>query len=523
MKELKELKFEELTTEQKLCLTLNFVLQHPAEDTDFVYELIKKRCVGSVWIQQGQGDDFKERIAKVRELADYPILIITDGESGVGNFKVGRHNAVGTTGSVKHAYAFGKACGVEARKMGYNVVCNPVVDMHDGSQRSLGTDKEQVAELAMAIAQGMHDGGVLTVAKHYPGGKQDKAVDSHTAEAISSLTKEELLDYALYPYLKLDEAGLLDGIMTKHCRYVNIDDKYPASLSKKVIDIIREQGYDGFAITDALVMMGIRAKFSDYEAKALALNAGNDIPMPYNKRNRTHYEEYMQAYKDGIISDEMLDTAVKRVLAAQHKVMMLSKDAELTEEEVATFNSINKDGVYTHIDEGVPTTISRDGNHYFVVSIKQETGLSDGKPDVDTFSGGWQNPERIETKIKELFPNAKYKFIHEFPSQGELVQTYEDTLGCDELVFMTFSEALAYVGPEHLTTRMKNLISSMQVTDRISTLIHAGNPHMVEDLPHIKRLIFSGQTTDSIESALEVLAGAYPANGKPTYELKLNK
>ncbi len=61
----------------------------------------------------------------------------------------------------------------------------------------------------------------------------------------------------------------------------------------------------------------------------------------------------------------------------------------------------------------------------------------------------------------------------------------------------------------------------MQHTERISTLIHAGNPHMVEDLPHIKRLIFSGQTTDSIEAALEVLAGAYPANGKPTYKINL--
>ncbi len=320
---------------------------------------------------------------------------------------------------------------------------------------------------------------------------------------------------------KLNEAGLLDGIMTKHCRFVNIDDKYPASLSKKVINIIREQGYDGFAITDALCMMGIRANFNDIEAKALALNAGNDIPLPYNKRNRTHYEEYLQAYNDGIISDEMLDAAVKRVLEAQHKVMLLTKDAELTEEEITTFKSINKDGVYTHIDEGVPATISRDGNHYFVISIKQETGLSDGKPDVDTFSGGWQDPERIAKKIEDLFPNAKYKFIHEFPSQGELVQTYEDTLDCDELVFMTFSEALAYVGPEHLTTRMKNLINSMQGTERISTLIHIGNPHMVEDLPHVKRLIFGGLSTESVETTLEVLAGTYPANGKPTYKINL--
>ena len=47
---MKELKFEELTLEQKLGLTMNMVLHGPA-DEDFVFEMIKKRAVGSVWIQ----------------------------------------------------------------------------------------------------------------------------------------------------------------------------------------------------------------------------------------------------------------------------------------------------------------------------------------------------------------------------------------------------------------------------------------------------------------------------------------
>ena len=313
MKKLTELKFEELTLEQKLGLTINMALHGRDVDDEYVFAQIKKRAVGSVWIQQGIGN-FKERIAKVREIADYPILIITDGESGVGDFLVGKHNAIGTTGSNKHAYAFGKAVGVTARKLGYNVVCDPVVDMKDGSMRSMGTDKEKVTELAVAIAKGMHDGGVLTVGKHYPGGKYTNSVDSHMAESTALDTADELMDYALYPYIKLWNEGLLDGIMTKHQRFVNIDDKYPASLSKTVIDILRNKGYDGFAITDALCMMSIRAKFGDVEAKGLALNAGNDILLPYFPNNEQQFNEYMEAYKSGLISNEALDAAVKRVL-----------------------------------------------------------------------------------------------------------------------------------------------------------------------------------------------------------------
>jgi beta-glucosidase-like glycosyl hydrolase len=436
-------------------------------------------------------------------------------------FLIGKHNAVGTTGSANHAYAFGKAVGVEGRKMGYNVVCDPVVDMAVGSMRSLGTDKEKVTELAMAIAKGMHDGGVLNVAKHYPGAKQAFAVDSHMAESTSLNTKEELLDYYLYPYLKLNEAGLLDGIMTGHKRLVNIDDKYPTSLSKKSIDIIREQGYNGFCITDGMCMMGIRAKFADIEAKGLALNAGNDIRLTYMRNNKYQFEEYMKAYNEGRISDEMLDEAVKRVLEAQHKTTLLPTDTELTDEEIATFKSINKDGIYTKIDEGVPTSISRDGRHYFIISVKQDTDVREIKPDIDTFSNTWQNPSRIAAKIKELFPNARYKFIHEFPSQGEMTDAVNHTLDCDELVFMTFSEFLSNTGPEHITIRTTNLINAMQLTDRISTLIHIGNPKTIEVLSHVKRVIFGGLSEESVDTSLEVLAGIYPANGTPTYEFNL--
>jgi len=520
MKELKELKFEELTLEQKLGLTINMALHGRDVDDEYVFAQIKKRAVGSVWIQQGIGN-FKERIAKVREIADYPILIITDGESGVGDFLVGKHNAIGTTGSNKHAYAFGKAVGVTARKLGYNVVCDPVVDMKDGSMRSMGTDKEKVTELAVAIAKGMHDGGVLTVGKHYPGGKYTNSVDSHMAESTALDTADELMDYALYPYIKLWNEGLLDGIMTKHQRFVNIDDKYPASLSKTVIDILRNKGYDGFAITDALCMMSIRAKFGDVEAKGLALNAGNDILLPYFPNNEQQFNEYMEAYKSGLISNEALDAAVKRVLEAQHKTTLLPKDAELTDGDIATFNSINKDGIYTKIDEGTPKTISRDGKHFFIISVKQETDIKDGRVDVDTFSIGWQKPERIVKKIKELFPNAGYQIIHEFPSQYDMMKSLDNSLGCDQLVIVTFSEALAGTGPEFLTHRLVNLISAMQLTDRISTLIHFGNPHVLEELPHIPRMIFGGHSADSVDAALEVLAGEYPANGTPTYNFKL--
>lgn len=210
----------------------------------------------------------RNKIERIKAAADYPILIFSDAESGIGEHLIGRHNAVGLADNEELAYIFGKVTAVTARNMGYNVICNPLLDMVDqnavcgGNSRSLGSNKYRVTALASAIARGMHDGGVLTVAKHYPGSTANEAtIDPHMAESSSDMTREELLEYNLYPYLKLNEAGLLDGIMSKHSRFHNIDPVYPATLSKELLGIIRDEGFDGFFITDAMGMMGVVSRW----------------------------------------------------------------------------------------------------------------------------------------------------------------------------------------------------------------------------------------------------------------------
>lgn len=520
---MREIKFEELTTRQKLGMVFAPCLhgEITEEESEFLYQLIRERSLGAVWIQFYH-DNAAEKIRKVKEIADYPILIMTDAESGIGDYTVGKHNAIGTTGSEKHAYAFGKVLGTTAKKMGYNVVCNPVLDMKDNSMRSLGTDADKVTALAMAEARGLHDGGVLTVGKHYPGGRNINKIDSHMGESVSDETEESLLNYALKPYIALNEAGLLDGIMASHMKMLNIDDKHPASLSGNVIDIIRKQGYEGFVITDALNMMAICSKYDEIESKALALNGGIDLLLPFVFDSSKQFKKLEEAYEKGLISDEYLDKAVKRVIAAQHKTTLLPKDSEISEEEFKTFNSINKDGIYTKTDEGVSTTLSRDGKHYFIITVKQEIDTSGKRADVDTFSGnGWLDPERISKKIEELFPNSKYQFIHEFPGQFELMSAFEESIGYENVVLMTFAEFVAFTGMPSLTRRLESFVEAMQLTNRISTLIHLGNPDVLEALPHIPNIIFGGHSRESIDTCFEVLAGEYPANGIPTYEVNL--
>lgn len=528
----KEINISELTTEQKLGMTMTaHVYQQSTEaeseeNLEYALNMIRKHALGAIWVDSRYR--LEEVMSRIREAADYPILIFTDAESGFDDYNIGKHNALACADSEELAYIFGKITAISARKAGYNVVCNPVLDMCKTNSvcgktvRSMGSDKYRVAKLAAAEARGMHDGGVLTVGKHYPSAGGDGEIDPHMAESTSYETEEQLLEYNLYPYLELYKNGLLDGIMTQHCRFPNIDPEYPASLSQKVINIIRDQGFDGFAITDALVMMGTAAKFGAQACKGLAIGNGNDLALTWYA-NKESYEAILASYNKGLISDARLDEAVRRVLEAQHKTMSPPKFTDITETDILQFNRINSDGVVSFTDEGYFTAIDTRGKHFFAVLTQNEVEISDdGKVNVDTFSKGWYQPQAIIQRLKTLFPNSEVFAINQFPSPLQNVQLLERSINYDDVIFVTYADSAAYIGRECLTSRIVSVIQALQVTNRVSTVVHFGNPFVLEELEHIPRILIGGCSLDSICCTLDVLAGNYPAKGHLPYELTLN-
>ena len=527
---MKELKFEALSVEQKIgmvtCALFDPWDRRPEAD-EYVYEKIRNHALGCVWVYS-MIPDFEEVMAKLRETADYPLLIITDAGSGLPPYEIGRHNALGMVDSEDLAYTFGKVTAINAHNKGFNIVCNPILDMCKGASvvgqntGSIGSDKHRVAKLAAAVARGMHDGGVLTVGKHYPSAHCDVPIDGHMAEMISTATKEELLENNLYPYRELMKEDLLDGIMTTHVRIPSIDPDYPASLSKKVNAVIRDLGYKGFAVSDALSMMGIVAKFGETDSKGLAVENGNDIALVWCPDYRDGYDAVYNCYKKGILTDERLDEATKRVLDAQHKVFrMQPKYTQITQEDIVAINRINTDSVYGKADDGLDVSVSRDGRHLFIVLAENETDIKDGKLSVDTFSGGWYDPARIIKRINELFPNSETVALREFPTIVEIARALHKATEYDDVVLVIKMEGRAYAGRDEYTPRIISMAEAMQVSGQVAAVVHFGSPFALEAMPHFPRLIIGANARDCVMASLEVLAGNYPAKGKLTYSVNL--
>ena len=526
---MKEIKFEEMTLRQKLSFVHNATLNKDCKqaDEDYVIELVKQRAIGSVWVQWSvlKPDLIRNRIKRIRETADYPILIITDAECGFGDYKIGHHNALGRVGGEEYSYAFGKKLGVMARELGYNVVCNPLLDVSFlGSNRSFGSDIHEVAKLAKAEARGMHDAEILTVGKHYPSSIRGAGGDTHLQESRCDQTVENLLATSLYAYNEMIKEDLLDGIMAGHEVMEKIDSTRPASLSKAVLNVIREHcGFEGFIISDALCMMGIRAKYGPLDPMGMCIEAGNDLANMYDPTGVERLQNALyDCYERGILSEEALNLAVKRILRAQHKVLELDakRATAVTEEEEFLAQNIDADGVCACVDDGLPTAISKDGKHLFVIIADNEYLNPKAELGADTFSGNWHKPELLENKLRELFPNSNVIIIYQFPTQGQCIRVINGSFGYDEVVFITYSEFLAYTGAECYTNRFLNIVNSMQYTNRISTIVHYGNPMVMEALPHISRKIIGSCSTKSTLACLEILAGERDAKGKLTYDVR---
>lgn len=227
---------------------------------------------------------------------------------------------IGASGSLDKAYEVGRLLAEECKSVGLNVDFAPVVDIFSNpentviGERAFGSDKDTVAKMAVKVAQGLSDGGVVPVYKHFPG-HGDTVADSHFALPVVSKSLEELEQNELYPFRKAIEAGA-EMMMVAHIALPNITgDNTPASLSPMIIsEVLRGRlGFKGIVVTDGLDMGALTENYSNAEIAVKAVEAGADLLLtpvsPLEAR-----DAILTAVRDGVLSEERIDESVGRIL-----------------------------------------------------------------------------------------------------------------------------------------------------------------------------------------------------------------
>lgn len=171
--------------------------------------------------------------------------------------------------------------GEELSSVGINYNLAPDVDLAINKQnrviyqlgRSFGSDPKMVAKYSSIFMNAMHNHGVLTSLKHFPGHGSSLG-DTHKGFVdVTTLWQEKELE----PYRLL--AKTADTVMVAHVFNEKLDPQYPATLSNKTVKgLLREKlGFEGVVITDDLQMGAINQKYGLKNTLKLAIGAGDDI------------------------------------------------------------------------------------------------------------------------------------------------------------------------------------------------------------------------------------------------------
>ena len=518
------LKIEDMTTRQKLGMV--FCARNlEGENLDYILEMIKNRELGCIQLQAHRPDITE----KVLAAADYPILVFNDAEMGFPTSDLPKIPLMSLSACDNEEYlrAFAKGISRDAKKAGFNGNWGPVIDIlrTDGPcrvHRRLSDDPGKVARSAEVICEVFRQNHHLSTGKHYPGG-HDSMFDTHMAEGISDVTEEELLSFDLVPYKHLMEKGLLPCIMTDHSVYRNIDPKYPASLSKKVISIIRNLGYDGVIFTDSFAMMGILQKFGEENIYGMAIDAGNDIILPnYRTPVRDAFEMLCKNFEDGAFTEEQLDNAVRRVLRAQEFVGTESENpTEFTEKDEETLRAVARDCITAVCDDGVSPALDGKNEDKLFIVMKATDNRPGWSGEIEVES--WYRHRAIAEKIKSEFPGSGIEFIPEFSGKDDHERVLNEATKYSEVIFITYCDTTSYLGTDALTRRSESVLNSLIHSGKMSAVVHFGNPFALKNLLHTKRIIFGYLIPDSQLHAIDVLAGKLEAKGKlPFDDIELN-
>jgi beta-N-acetylhexosaminidase len=258
-----------------------------------------------------------------------PIAIAVDQEGGPvrrlrkGFTELPAMRALGYAGDAELARRTGAVLGRELRAVGIDWNFAPVLDVDTNPQnpvigkRAFHRDAARVAELAVALAQGLADEGVAACGKHFPG-HGDTEQDSHLDLPQLPHSLQRLLAVELVPFAAAVRAKIA-SVMSAHVVFSALDREFPATLSPTVLKgILRDRlGYEGLIVSDDLEMSAIVEHYGIAEAMVRGLNAGVDCFLVCHTPERMHaaIDSTVRALEQGRVGPELVDGALQRQTA----------------------------------------------------------------------------------------------------------------------------------------------------------------------------------------------------------------
>ena len=157
-------------------------------------------------------------------------------------------------------------------------------------------DPYLTGELATAYVKGVQSKGVAACVKHFAANNQE----TRRMSGSSNMSERALHEIYLPAFEKVVKEGNVRSVM---CAYNAVNGIFCAENKELLSDILRDKwDFDGFVVTD----------WGAAKDRVKGLAAGTDLEMPGGTEEST--KEIIKAVKDGTLSEEVLDQAVRNIL-----------------------------------------------------------------------------------------------------------------------------------------------------------------------------------------------------------------
>lgn len=321
-----------MSTEEKIG-QLFFQLFFSMEE-NIVKEMISKYHLGGARYMGTTGEKVLNFVNVLQQNSKIPMFVACNCDSGGdGACSDGTYIASGAhceaTANEEISYNAGYVSGVEATAIGCNWNFDPCADILMNwrntivNTRAYGDNADTVLKHVRAYIKGLRKSNIMSSVKHFPGDGTEER-DQHLLLGVNELSVQEW-DAS---FGKMYKAIIDDGVMAIMAGHIALpeysrklvpamtyDEIMPATLAPELIDnLLKTQlGFNGLVVTDASHMLGLTAAMQrkDYVPRAIA--SGCDMFLFMNDMEED-FNYMLQGYKDGVITEERLQDALRRIL-----------------------------------------------------------------------------------------------------------------------------------------------------------------------------------------------------------------
>lgn len=335
-----------MTIEEKIG-QLFFQLFHQF-DEDAVKDILNKVPLGDARYFTKPAKDIQFLVTNLQKNSKIPMFVACNCDSGGdGCCSDGTYIATAAqceaTNDLSVSYDAGYVSGKEATAIGCNWNFNPCSDIVMNwrntivNTRSYGVNPNTVANHVSSYIKGLTQSNILSCIKHFPGDGVEER-DQHLVLGVNNLTVDQWDKTFGKVYKRIIDEGL-HTIMAGHIALpeyskklnpsLTYNDIMPATLAPELIDgLLKTQlGFNGLVITDASHMLGMFAAMPRELQVPKAIAAGCDMFLFLNDLEED-FNYMLNGYKNGIITDERLTDALRRILGLKAHLGLHKKTKE---------------------------------------------------------------------------------------------------------------------------------------------------------------------------------------------------